>query len=75
MLIKQGVKQSIMPIRTSKSKIYHKIQVVNNIQTDSVLNGTLNAKSDLPYRCHSNFSYISNLGYCLTTRKGRDAVS
>ena len=36
-----------MLIRTSKSKIYCKIQVGNNIQTNSDLNGTLNAKEML----------------------------
>ena len=48
-----------MPIRTSKTKIHRKIHVVNNIQTDSVLN--LNSRHI--------WSECS-----LTTCPGRDAV-
>ena len=74
-----------MPIRTSKSKIYRKMQVVNNIHrqiqfltTHSMLKNNLT----MTYRCQSKISYITNLRHCLgrdtvptcTTCPGQDAV-
>ena len=64
-LIKQRV---IMPIMTSKRKIYCKIQVLINIQTDSVINDTLNATNtnNPPCGCQLKISYIIILGHCFT---------
>ena len=60
-----------MPIRTSKSKIYLKIQVVNNIHpTDSVLNGAQFRHSLV----RMQFYDMPWLGCSFTTCPCRDAV-
>ena len=63
--------QSSMPIRTSKSKIYCKIQVVNNIHKQIQF---LMAHSMQTIICQSKISYSTILGHCLTTRPSRDSI-
>ena len=75
-LIKHRVKPSIMSIRKSKSKIYRKIELVNNIihRQFRFVRAHSTQKNNLPYRCQSKISYITILGHYLTTRPGRDTV-
>ena len=63
-----------MPIRTSKSKLYRKIQVVNNIHRQfQFLSARSMKKKNLPHRCQLKISYITILRHCLTTCPGRNA--
>ena len=55
----------------SGSDYKYGLKIYLSRDSESILNGTFNAKLNRLYQCQSKISFITILGHCFTTHPGR----